>query len=101
MPKTEQEKTEGKKKQLSLTEAMQRAGEGLQAVVNLKLSGVVEVSRVEEGWRVTMEFVERAVIPDVRDLLGVYEVRLSEDGEMLGYRRIRVRRRSDVEETVE
>lgn len=98
MPETKKRKEEQKKKRISLEEAMQKAKESLQAVVNLKLSGIIEVCSVEDGWRVTLEFVERAAVPDAQDLLGVYEVRLSEEGQMLGYERTRVRRRSDLEE---
>ena len=58
---------------------MYRATQGL-AVLKLKLSGVSGVSRTDEGWRVVLELVERAAVPDTMDLLGVYEVQLDHDG---------------------
>lgn len=86
---------------MELNEVARKGIEALQVLVNLKVSGVIAVSTVQDGWRVTVELVERSAIPDGQDLLGVYEVRLDQEGEMTGYERIRVRRRSDLEERVE
>lgn len=86
---------------MELNEVARKGIEALQALVNLKVSGVIAVSRVQDGWRVTVELVERSAIPDGQDLLGVYEVRLDQEGGMVGYERVRVRRRSDLEERVE
>ncbi|MGA2325259.1 MAG: gas vesicle protein [Bryobacteraceae bacterium] len=82
---------------LELSEAMYRATQGL-AVLKLKLSGVSGVSRTDQGWRVVLELVERAAVPDTMDLLGVYEVQLDHTGELIGYERTRIRRRCDLEE---
>ncbi|MGC9969313.1 MAG: gas vesicle protein GvpO [Bryobacteraceae bacterium] len=82
---------------LELSEVMYRATQGL-AVLKLKLSGVSAVSRTDGGWKVVVELVERVAVPDSMDLLGVYEVHLDETGELVGYERIRIRRRCDLEE---
>lgn len=86
---------------MELREVIDSAKEGLLAMMNLKLSSVIEASKAEEGWRVAIELVERKAIPDTQDLLGVYEVRLDENGRMTSYERKRVRRRMDTEEVVE
>jgi hypothetical protein len=82
---------------LELSEVMYRATQGL-AALKLKLSGVSGVSRTDGGWRVIVELVERAAVPDTMDLLGVYEVQLDQTGELTGYERTRIRRRCDLEE---
>lgn len=82
---------------LDLSEAVYKATQGL-ATLKLKVSGVSSVARTEEGWRVTLELLERAAIPDTMDLLGVYEVRLDHEGALIGYERTRIRRRCDLEE---
>jgi hypothetical protein len=44
----------------------------------------------EDGaWIVTVEALELARTPNTMDVLGSYEVTLSEDGELLGFRRRR------------
>jgi hypothetical protein len=82
---------------LEMSEVMYRATQGL-AVLKLKLSGVSAVTRTDGGWKAIVELVERAAVPDSMDLLGVYEVHLDDTGEVVGYERIRIRRRCDLEE---
>ena len=82
---------------LELSEVMRRATQSL-SVLNLRFSGITAVSRQDDGWRVTIELVERAAVPDTMDLIGVYEVHLDAEGELTGYERVRVRRRCDLEE---
>lgn len=85
---------------LGLSEVMQRATEGL-SVLKRKVSGVTAVSKADNGWRVMVELVERTAVPDTMDLLGLYEVLLDAEGEVVSYERTRVRRRCDLEERVE
>ena len=83
-----------------LSQIMQKATEGL-SVLKRKVSGITAVSRSDNGWRVMVEMVERKAIPDTMDLLGLYEVLLDAEGEVLSYERTRVRRRCDLEERAE
>ena len=48
---------------------------------------VISVEPVDGGWRVGLEVVETARIPDTTDILGILEVRLDADGELVSYRR--------------
>jgi hypothetical protein len=84
---------------LELSEVIEKATAGL-APLKLKISGVTGAFKTPEGWRVTLELLERAAIPDTMDLLGVYEVLLDPEGGLNSYERIRVRRRCDLEEGV-
>jgi hypothetical protein len=42
----------------------------------------------DAGWIVTLEAVELERVPNTMDLMGTYEVRVSQDGELLGFRRL-------------
>jgi hypothetical protein len=66
------------------------------AVTRLKLSSITSAVKVEDGWRVAVELVERAAVPDSGDLLGVYEVQVNHTGDVTGYERTRMRRRNDL-----
>lgn len=66
------------------------------SILKLKLSSVISVTRAEDGWRVAMELVERAGVPDTSDVLGVYELRLDGAGNVVAYERTRMRRRCDL-----
>lgn len=42
----------------------------------------------DDGWIVTVEAVEMVRVPNTMDLMGTYEVTLSQEGELLGFRRL-------------
>ena len=86
---------------MQLRESITKAKEQLQAVVNLDISSVVGASKMEEGWHLKIELIERKSIPDTQDLLGTYEVFLNNEGDLTGYERVRVRKRMDLEEVIE
>jgi hypothetical protein len=48
----------------------------------------------EDGWAVTVEALELARVPSTMDVLGTYEVTLSDEGELLGLRHLGRHRRS-------
>lgn len=64
-------------------------------LIGRPLDGVVEVARTDEGWRASVEIIERRAVPDSQDILGLYEVTLDGSGDIRGYRRVRRYRRSD------
>ncbi|MFI6824468.1 gas vesicle protein [Micromonospora sp. NPDC050187] len=72
--------------------AGEAAREGLRQVSRLTgrdPSGVTSVQPNGNGWRVGVELVEDHRIPASTDLLGLYEVDLDADGEVLSFRRVR------------
>jgi len=86
---------------MELKEVIERAKNQLQTVTNLEASTVTEASKVEDGWQITIELVERKAVPDTQDLIGSYKVHLYNDGNMINFERRKVRRRMDTEETLE
>ncbi len=65
------------------------ACEQLERLIAHPSEGASAVERVDEGWSVAVDVLEVARIPDTTSLLATYEVRLDQDGELAGYRRIR------------
>ncbi len=75
-----------------------RAREELAEMTGLEAEGVTALEQEEDGaWRVTVEMLELSRVPETDDMLGSYEVELDEDGEMLGYRRVRRYSRSQAD----
>lgn len=67
------------------------------ALLKKDVDNIIGLTRDNEGWVAEVEVVERKSIPDTQDLLGRYELRFDEEGELLGYKRVMLRRRIDRE----
>jgi hypothetical protein len=65
-------------------------------ITRLKVSSIINAAKADDGWRVGVELVERAAVPDTGDLLGIYEVQLNHTGDVTRYERMRLRRRNDL-----
>lgn len=73
--------------------AARRAGRRLTALTGHAVDGVSAVGPTEDGWRVRVDVVEVARIPDTTSLMATYEVDLDHDGRLLQYERVRRYRR--------
>ncbi|MES4900848.1 MULTISPECIES: gas vesicle protein [unclassified Streptomyces] len=79
-------------------EAAGHACERLAALITHPAEGVSAVRRTEDGWRVSVDVVEVARIPDTTSLLATYEVDIDERGELREYRRVRRYRRGSADD---
>jgi hypothetical protein len=71
-------------------DAARRAATSLSRLIGHPAEGSSEVGRGEDRhWRVCVDVVEVRRIPDTMSLMATYEVDLAEDGDLLGYRRVR------------
>ena len=50
---------------------------------------VLGLRRDDDGWKVTLELVELNRVPNSTDVLGCYVVSVDDDGELVGYERVR------------
>ena len=64
-----------------------RAVEQIAALVRRRPERVISIEPADAGWRVGVEVVETARIPDTTDILGVLEVLLDANGDLVSYRR--------------
>lgn len=80
------------------SEIAMRARDELSEITGLDAEGVSSLERGEDGiWLVTVELLELSRVPDTDDLLGSYAAELDEDGELVGYRRVRRYTRSQAD----
>jgi len=75
----------------------EKAGEIAESLLKKNLDSVISLNQKEGGWLAEVEVLERKSVPDTQDIQGRYEMKFEEGGELLGYRRIMLRRRSDME----
>lgn len=84
---------------LSMGEIVHKARSELKALTGLDISSTLEATKDGEGWLVSLEVVEKHSIPEGMDILATYDNRLDDEGNMLEFKRTRMRRRIDTVET--
>ncbi|MBA3043803.1 hypothetical protein FP804_01545 [archaeon] len=68
----------------------------LEKTLNKKPESVISVNKEGKEWKVLAEVLERRAVPDTQDILGRYELRMDEKGELLGYKQVLTKRRADL-----
>jgi hypothetical protein len=80
-------------------ELAELASQQVSEMTSLQPGTVIGLDRAgEDRWVVTLEVVELARVPNTMDVIGTFEVTLSEDGELVGLRRTGRHRRSQTNE---
>ncbi len=64
-------------------------------LTNLAIDGITRLSKNDGEYLVSLEALERKAIPDSMDVLGMYEVRLDNEGNVLSFERKKLRKRGD------
>jgi hypothetical protein len=82
-------------KSMSVLDVHQTASSLAEGLLKKKVEGVIGMTKEDDEWRVFVEVLERKAVPDTQDILGVYELSLDDKGDLTGYRRVELRRRSD------
>jgi hypothetical protein len=86
---------------LSVGEVIKKARTELHNLIGLEISSTVRAVREDEGWLVSVEVIEKHSIPDGMDILATYESKLDSDGNLLEFKRIKMRKRIDMEDSEE
>jgi hypothetical protein len=80
-------------------ELIRTAKQQVSELTGLRAETVSSLDRDgDDGWRVTVEALELRRVPDTMDVIGTYEVTLSDDGELKGFRRRRRYHRAAAED---
>ncbi|MFH1954471.1 MAG: gas vesicle protein GvpO [Pseudomonadota bacterium] len=82
---------------LSIREVIEKARSELSLLTALEIGSTVSAARDSDGWKVTIEVIEKHSLPDGMDILATYETNLDPDGNMLEFKRVRMRKRIDTE----
>ena len=87
----------GKLSALELARAAMTAVEELTGYTSEAVTAL-EWDGDSDTWRVTVDALELARIPNTTDIIGAYEVRLDPEGTMHGYKRLRRFSRAEARE---
>jgi len=80
----------------TLPNVVKKARQQLGELTGLSVCSTVCARKGEAGWCVQVEVVEKKSLPDSQDILATYELALDEEGNLLNFTRIGMRRRMDV-----
>jgi hypothetical protein len=83
---------------MNANEVIEKAQQEFVRLGKKPADGVTGLSKTEEGWAVLLEALERKAIPDTMDVLGLYELHLDNEGNLLGLERKKLRKRGDTSE---
>lgn len=84
---------------MNTEEITRKAQEEFARLNKLPVNAVIGLAKAEDGWVVSLEALERKAIPDTMDVLGLYEIRMDGEGNLLGFERKRLRKRGETEES--
>ena len=76
-------------KRATASQVAVQAAQQLLELTGKGVEGVTGLERTDDGWKVHVEVVEVRRIPDTTDVLALYEVQVDDDGDLMGYRRLR------------
>ena len=83
---------------MNANEAVEKAQQEFVRLGKKPADGVSGLSKTEEGWAVLLEALERKAIPDTMDILGLYELHLDNEGNLLDLTRKKLRKRGETNE---
>jgi hypothetical protein len=83
---------------MNANEVINKAQEEFVRLGKTPANGITGLSKTEEGWAILLEALERKAIPDTMDVLGLYELRLDNEGKLLGLDRKKLRKRGETKE---
>lgn len=71
----------------------QQAMRQIRELVQKKPLAVIAVEKEGTRWKALVEVLERKAIPDTQDIIGVYEILLTDSGELSSYKQVEKRHR--------
>lgn len=92
---TDSDSTSDSEEPSNIVTVRNRVRNQVPQLIGRELDGVTSLMQGEEGWVATVELIERRSIPDTQDIIGQYEVSLTDDGVIHEYRRLETYRRAD------
>jgi hypothetical protein len=86
---------------MGIKEIIEQAKKSLVDSTGFKTPRGIGAKKVEKEWIVRVEITEKSSIPEGMDILGIYDVRLNNEGGMLSYERKGLKKRGDTEVKIE
>jgi hypothetical protein len=79
----------GRRNDINPAQVARAARSQLAELTGRVTESVLGLRKDDDGWKVMVEVVELSRVPSSTDLLGCYVATLDDDGELIGYERVR------------
>ena len=83
---------------MNANQVVERARKEFIGLGKKPADGITGLSKTKEGWTILLEALERKAIPDTMDVLGLYELRMDDEGHLLSLDRKKLRKRGETKE---
>jgi hypothetical protein len=83
---------------MNATEVLERARKEFVKLGKKPADSVTGLSKTSGGWSISLEALERKAIPDTMDVLGLYELCMDDEGNLLSLDRKKLRKRGETHE---
>jgi len=87
--------SKGKRNGRGATDVAQSAVRAFAELTGRRPETVLGLKKDEDGWKVTLETVELRRVPNSSDVLASYVIALDDEGEVIGYERVRRYQRAE------
>lgn len=82
---------------MDIKDIVENAKKKLVELTGFTSPSVIGFNKEGETWRIIIEITEKPSPASNLDVLGIYEVHLDVDGNLLGYKRKSMRKRGDIQ----
>jgi len=84
---------------MEIKDIVEIAKKNLAELTEFSSPNTIGIDKEEDVWHITVEMVEKPSESVNLEILGIYDVRLDASGNLLGFERISMRKRGDVQKT--
>ena len=81
---------------MDIKDIVENAKKSLAELTGFKSPSAIGVSKEGEMWQVIIEITEKPSTASNLEVLGIYEVHIDDDGNLLDYMRKEIRKRGDI-----
>lgn len=78
-----------------IKECVEAAKSWLEQLTGFSAPRAIGINQESDVWHITIEITEKSSEASNLDLLGIYDVRVDGNGNLLGYERLRMRKRCE------
>ena len=88
-------------KTMEIKDIIEKAKTALADLTGFKTPRGIGAKKAGKEWIVRVEITEKSSIPEAMDVLGIYDVHLDDEGNVLNYERKGLKKRGDTEARIE